>query len=49
MMNTSSVPQIAIVILALTTAVLGYLYYQERQENVNIKLKLPGVEIEKSS
>lgn len=48
-MKTQSVSLFVIAALAAGVMVLGYLYYQERQDNVNIKLKLPGVEIEQSN
>ena len=48
-MNTQSASHLIIAVLAAGVIVLGYLYYQERQNNVNIKLKLPGVQIERSN
>ncbi len=48
-MNTLTVSRVVIVVLAAAVAVLGYLYYQERQDNVKIRLQLPGVKIEKSN
>lgn len=36
-----------IAILAVAAIVLGYLYYQETQDNVNIKIDVPDLSIEK--
>ena len=48
-MNTQPATLFIMAALAAGVVVLGYLYYQERQDNVNIKLKLPGVQIEKTN
>ncbi len=48
-METSIVSRVIIAVLAAALLILGYLYYQEQQNDVKIKLDLPGVKIEKSS
>lgn len=34
--------------MAVAVAVLGYLYYQERRERVEVKIDLPNLSIEKN-
>lgn len=34
--------------LIVAVGVLGYLYYQERQERVEVKIDLPNLSIEKN-
>lgn len=40
------VAAVTIFVLISALAVLGYLYYAESQDNVEIKLELPKVEVE---
>lgn len=42
----SDVAMVVIAILALAVIVLGYLYYQERQTTLRLKVDVPGVSIE---